>query len=63
MANTNMSHEDVKSIEDKLERSPSQSQPSSSIYSGSSENPKAKKKTGKHSKGSDFGVSRKMAIK
>lgn len=63
MANSNMSHEDVKAIENKLEISPSSHAASSSIYSGSSENPKAKKKTGKHSKGSDFGVGRKMAIK
>lgn len=44
-------HGEVKSIIDSLECSPSKSQASSNIYSGSSDNPKAKSHSPKHKSG------------
>lgn len=67
MANTGVSHSEVKSICNDLECSPSQHQASSSIYSGSETNPTAKKKSGGKSaaEGSEkgFKAGRKMATK
>jgi hypothetical protein len=51
MANTGVSHKEVKSICDGLEVSPSQDQPTSNIYSGSSDNPQAKAHSPKHKAG------------
>lgn len=68
MANTAMSHADVKAIEDMLECSPSAHQPSSSIYSANAE-PQAQKKTPKESSSADgeaqktMGQARKKASK
>ena len=61
-------HGTVKSICDNLECSPSQNQPTSAIYHGSSDNPQAKKKEAKHPESSPekeakFGGGRKKAIK
>lgn len=64
MANTAMDIQQVKAQCDKLETSPSQNQPTSPIYSGSDQNPQAKKKSPKVSgEGPTFGTSRKKASK
>jgi hypothetical protein len=69
MANTGMTYNDVKSVEDMLECSPSAHQPSSSIYSANAE-PQAQKKASKSaapadSSGADkpMGQARKKASK
>lgn len=69
MANTGMTYNDVKSVEDMLEVSPSAHQPSSSIYSANAE-PQAQKKASKNaapadSAGADkaMGQARKKASK
>ena len=69
MANTGMTYNDVKSVEDMLECSPSAHQPSSSIYSANAE-PQAQKKASKSaapgdSAGADkaMGQARKKASK
>jgi hypothetical protein len=69
MANTGMTYNDVKSVEDMLECSPSAHQPSSSIYSANEE-PQAQKKADKKaapadSAGADkhMGQARKKASK
>ena len=51
MANTGVSHSEAKSIEDGLEVSPSCKQPTSNLYSGSSDNPTAKAHGPKHAAG------------
>lgn len=69
MANTGMTHSDVKAVEDMLEVSPSCHQPSSSIYSANAE-PQAQKKASKSAAPSDssgadksMGQARKKASK
>ena len=66
MATNQLGHGEVKSIEDKLECSPSQSQGTSPIYKGSSRNPstsktKAKTKGSSSGKSSKFGAGRNRA--
>jgi hypothetical protein len=64
MAVGGMTPSEVKAVCDKLEISPSQHQATSPIYSGSDQNPQAKKKSPKTStKGPGFGTSRKKASK
>ena len=72
MANTGVSHGEVKSIEDMLEVSPSCHQPTSNLYGGSMDEPEAKKHSPKHASGakghvtnmeSGFGSGRKRAAK
>ena len=67
MANTGMTYNDVKSVEDMLECSPSAHQPSSSIYSAGSE-PVAQKKASKSASpesggNKEMGQARKKASK
>jgi hypothetical protein len=73
MANTNLTHGDVKNICENLECSPSSNSPGSSIYNpGEGEGPHAKKHAPKHSSGAKghmtntekhFGTSRRTAAK
>lgn len=51
MPTSPMSHSEVKSVEDMLEVSPSAKQPTSHIYSGSADNPRAKAHSPKHAAG------------
>lgn len=68
MANTGMTFNDVKAVEDMLEVSPSAHQPSSSIYSANAE-PQAQKKTATEAKSANgetqktMGQARKKASK
>ena len=67
MANTGMTFNDVKSVEDMLEVSPSAHQPSSSIYSANAE-PQAQKKASKSASpesggNKELGQARKKASK
>lgn len=67
MANTGMTYNDVKSVEDMLECSPSAHQPSSSIYSAGAE-PVAQKKASKSASpeaggNKEMGQARKKASK
>jgi hypothetical protein len=66
MANTGMTYNDVKSVEDMLEVSPSAHQPSSSIYSANAsqtQEKKTSKKSATEGKESNLGVARKKASK
>jgi len=51
MPTSPMSHKEVKAVEDMLECSPSANQPTSNLYSGSSDNPTAKAHGPKHAAG------------
>ena len=72
MANTGVSHGEVKSICDGLECSPSATSPGSSLYEGKMDEPEAKHHSPKHSAGakghmtnkeSNFGSGRNRAAK
>jgi hypothetical protein len=51
MANTGVSHSEVKSICNELEVSPSKTQPTSALYNGGGTEPEAKSHSAKHKSG------------